>query len=92
MKEIYPDVTILRPTYMFNTNHVNPTIAGKFVMMMKMFNAMNFVVEGMNSEVQPVFSNDVALAILNCLKMEETIGQSYDLGGPHVYHYNDLYE
>lgn len=24
--------------------------------------------------------------------MEETIGQSYDLGGPHIYKYNDLYE
>jgi hypothetical protein len=41
---------------------------------MKMFNRMNFVVEGMNSKVQPVYANDVALAVLNCLKMEETIG------------------
>ncbi len=59
---------------MFNLLHLNPTIAAKWGMQMKMFNRMNFVIEGMNAQVQPVFSNDVALAVLNCLKMEETIG------------------
>lgn len=59
---------------------------------MKMFNRMNFLIDGMNAEVQPVFSNDVALAVLNCLKMEESIGQTYDLGGPHIYRYNEIYE
>jgi len=59
---------------------------------MKMFNRMNFVLEGANSTVQPVFANDVALAIINCIKSEETIGQSYDLGGPHSYTYEDIYE
>lgn len=53
---------------------------------------MNFVIKGMNAKVQPVMANDVALAIMNCLKMEETIGQSYDLGGPHSYTYEDIYE
>ena len=46
----------------------------------------------MDSKVQPVFVNDVALAMLNCLKMEETIGQTYELGGPHVYTYQEIYE
>ena len=59
-------------------------------MHMKMFNRMNWVVDGMNAKIQPVFVNDIALATLNCLKMEETIGQSYDLGGPHVYTYNEI--
>ena len=43
-------------------------------MQMKMLNRMNFVIEGMDAKVQPVFVNDIALAIFNCLKMEETIG------------------
>ena len=59
---------------------------------MKMFNRINFVIKGMNASVQPVFTNDVSLAILNCLKMEETQGQTYDLAGPHVYTYEDIYE
>ena len=84
VKQIYPDVTILRPTYIFNMLHSNVTIGGKWGMQMKMFNRMNWQVEGMNGLIQPVYVNDVALAIMNCLKMEETIGQSYDLGGPNV--------
>ena len=36
--------------------------------------------------------NDVSLAIINALKMEETKGQTYDLGGPHTYTYEDVYE
>ena len=92
VKQIYPDVTFLRPTYVFNLIHQNPTISAKWGMMMKMFNRMNFVVDGMDSKIQPVFVNDVALAIINCLKMEETIGQTYDLGGPHTYTYSEIYE
>lgn len=72
---------------MFNLMDQNPTIAGKWGMQMKMFNRMNWVIEGQNGKVQPVYSVDVALAAMNCLKMEETIGQSYDLGGPHTYTY-----
>ena len=32
IKEIYPDVTILRPTYCFNPLDPNPTMAGKWGM------------------------------------------------------------
>jgi len=67
-------------------------MAAKWGMQMKMFNRMNWIIEDMDARVQPVFANDVALAIINCIKMEETIGQSYDLGGPHDYSYNEIYE
>ena len=53
---------------------------------------MNFVIDGMNANIQPTFTNDVALAIYNCIKTESTMGQTYDLGGPHVYTYEDIYE
>ena len=92
VKAAFPDVTILRPTYMLNPYDSNPSIVGKWGMQMKMFNRMNFVIEGMNAKVQPVFVNDVALAAINALKMEETMGQTYDLGGPHTYRYEDLME
>lgn len=92
VKEIFPDVTILRPTYTVQTIDPNVTIAAKWGMQMKMFNRMNFVLEGANSTVQPVFANDVALAIINCIKTEATMGQTYDLGGPHTYTYEDIYE
>lgn len=41
---------------------------------MKMFNRMNWQIDGMNAKVAPVYTSDVALAAMNCLKMEETIG------------------
>ena len=28
----------------------------------------------------------------NCLKMEETMGQTYDLAGPHTYTFEDMQE
>lgn len=92
VKEAFPDVTILRPTYMFNDIDQIMCINQKWSMMMKQFNRMNFVIEGMNSKVQPVWSNDVALAVYNCIKTEDTMGKSYDLGGPHVYTYEEIYE
>ena len=92
VKAICPDVTIIRPTYMVQGINPNTTIAAKWGMHMKMFNRMMFQIEGMNANVQPIFSNDVALAIMNCLKMDETIGKSYDLGGPHIYSYDEIYE
>jgi NADH dehydrogenase (ubiquinone) 1 alpha subcomplex subunit 9 len=92
VKEIFPDVTILRPTCMFNLIHVNTTLAGKWSMQMKLFNRMNWIIEGMNGKVQPVFVNDVALAAINALKMEESIGQTYELGGPHTYTYEEIYQ
>lgn len=92
VKEIFPNVTILRPTLMMNNIHVNPTLAGKFTMQMKIFNRMNWLIEGMNGKCEPVFVNDVALAVINALKMEETAGQTYELGGPHSYTYEEIYE
>lgn len=44
VKAIFPDVTIIRPTYMFNHVEPNKTIAAKWGMQMKMFNRMNFVI------------------------------------------------
>ena len=60
--------------------------------MMRMFNRLNFVIDGADATIQPVFANDVALAAINALKMDETIGQSYDLGGPTEYTYNECFE
>ena len=39
-----------------------------------------------------IFVQDVAQALLNALKMPETIGQTYELGGPHVYTLLECYE
>lgn len=92
VREIYPDVTVLRPTTIFNTLDPNNSPQGKWGMMLKMFNRTVFRVEGANGLVQPVFFGDIALAVINALKAEESIGQAYELGGPHVYTWDEIYE
>ena len=92
VKKIYPDVTILRPTVMQQTFEQNETFTGKWSTMMKMWNRTMIAVDGANGLIQPVYTGDVATAALNCLRMDESIGQTYDLGGPHTYTYNEIYE
>lgn len=92
VKQIFPEVTVLRPTNIFNMLEPGNSHQGKWGMMMKMFNRTMFKVDGANALTQPVFGGDISLAVQNCLKMDETIGQTYELGGPHVYTYNELYE
>lgn len=92
VREIYPDVTVLRPTTMFNTLDPNYSPQGKWGYQMKMFNRTFFRIEGANGLVQPVHVPDVSLAVINCIKMDETIGQVYELGGPHVYTWDEIYE
>lgn len=59
---------------------------------MKGFNRSLYLIEGQNGKVQPVFVNDVVTAMHNALKMDESIGQTYDLGGPHTYTMYEMYE
>lgn len=60
--------------------------------MMKGFNRSLYVIEGQNAKIQPVWVNDVMQAMGNALKQDETIGQTYDLGGPHEYTVHEYYE
>jgi uncharacterized protein YbjT (DUF2867 family) len=92
VREIYPDVTVLRPTTMFNTFDPNNSPQGKWTYMLKAFNRTFFRIKGANGLVQPVHFTDVSLAAFNCIKMEETIGQAYDLGGRHIYTWDEIYE
>lgn len=41
---------------------------------------------------QPVLDYDVCLAVHNCVQMEETRGQIFELGGSHTYTYRELME
>lgn len=44
------------------------------------------------SKRQPVLDYDVCLAVHNAIQMDETRGQIYELGGPHVYTHKELFE
>lgn len=92
VREIYPDVTVFRPTTVFNIQDPNNSPQGKWAAMLKMFNRTVFRIEGANGLVQPVNSYDITLAVINALKMDDSAGQVYELGGPHVYNWDEIYE
>jgi hypothetical protein len=63
VKAIYPDVTIVRPTYIVNLLHQNPTIAAKWGMQVKMFNRMNWQIEGMDANDYKAGGHDLMALI-----------------------------
>lgn len=46
----------------------------------------------LESKRQPITDDDVAEAVMNAIKMKEADGQTFELGGPHVYTRLQLYE
>jgi nucleoside-diphosphate-sugar epimerase len=48
------------------------------------WNKFIIVYDDSTTKKQPIKENDVAKAVLNSLKLEESKGQTYELGGPHV--------
>jgi len=80
VKQICPDVTIIKPSYMIGYEdrfYNNVAMLGK---------AFPFVplVDGGTAKVQPVFVRDVADAIVQCLVDRSTMGKTYNLAGPQI--------
>ena len=74
------DVTILRPSVMFGEED-------HFLNLFARLQAWAPVLPlaGAHARFQPVWVHDVARALLTCLEEAYTVGQVYELAGPHVY-------
>lgn len=86
---IVPTATILRPTTVFGRDDyfvTNMTTQKEF------FYHYVVVTDDCMAKRQPIYVHDVALATLNALKLDETMGRTYELGGPHTYTYKECYE
>jgi hypothetical protein len=46
----------------------------------------------MNTRVQPIYIHNLLIYLITCLKKNETIGQTYDIGGPDILSYRQLLE
>lgn len=92
VRRILPWATILRPTRMYDTFHPKNTWAGRFALQVRFMTRKMYCTDPLATKVQPVYANDVALAIYHCLKNEETMGKTYDLGGPNVYEMKEILE
>lgn len=93
IREILPAATILRPSIVFGpeddffnrfaalASHPVSTIAPFLP-----------AIGGGVTKVQPVYAGDVAEAIANAVQSDETGGKIYELGGPSVYSFSELYD
>lgn len=79
------DLTILRPSVIFGAED-------KFLNLFADLQAIAPVMPlaGAGTRFQPVWVADVAQAVVACLLKPETIGQTYELGGPDVLSLGDL--
>lgn len=83
------DWTIFRPSVIHGPD-------GEFMQLMRQFVAgltmpvIPYFGSG-EARLQPVHVKDVAHCFVESLKREESIGQSYDLGGPRRYNWKELY-
>jgi len=82
----FRDATILRPSVMFGPedNFIN-----LFAQLATLCPALPLIGGG-RTRFQPVYVDDVAAAIENCLAMPGTKGQTYELGGPGIYTFKEI--
>ena len=93
IRKILPEATILRPSVVFGpeddffnrfaslASHPLSTIAPFLP-----------AIGGGATKVQPVYAGDVAEAIANVVKTETASGKTYELGGPSVYSFSEIYD
>mmetsp|Transcript_32165 Transcript_32165/g.55559 ORF Transcript_32165/g.55559 Transcript_32165/m.55559 type:complete len:360 (-) Transcript_32165:32-1111(-) len=84
----FPSATIFRPTTIFG--ELDNFIL-RLATMTQMFDCIPIIDHGKELR-QPVFYQDIGIAVLNALKLEESKGKIYELGGPHVYPYIEIVE
>lgn len=82
VKAAFPNVTILRPTHVFGIDDYFTSIVRRQATFF--FNRFVFVYDDCSTLKQPIRDHDVSRCVLNALKLDETKGKTYDLGGPHV--------
>lgn len=84
----FPGATILRPSVVFGPED---NFFNQFAQMASLAPALPLIGGG-HSKFQPVYVDDVAAAVEACLAHEETIGETYELGGPRTYSFREILE
>lgn len=85
VKQIFPQATIIRPSVIFGPED---QFLNRFA---KLAQRSLFLplIHG-HTKFQPVFVQDVALAIIQCLADGRAQGKAYELGGPNIYEFRQL--
>jgi len=87
VKQIFPEATILRPATLFGEGDRFFSSAAALGKLLPLFP----LVEGGTTKRSPVWVNDVASAVLNCLHDPDTAGNTFELQGPQAFTLEQLY-
>lgn len=87
--DAFPNATIFRPTTVYGMNDYFTRL---WLTERNFFYNFNIVTDDCTAKRQPILVHDVASAVLNALKLHETCGKTYELGGPHVYSRLEIYD
>lgn len=86
VRSIYPDATIIRPTPAFGNED---RFLNYIATMGEKLMALPVTRDG-QQKLAPIFSSDTARAVLSAVMYESTIGQTYEIAGPHTYTMEEL--
>ena len=86
VREHFPEATILRPSIVFGPED---DFFNRFAKMARMAPALPLIAG--KTRFQPVYVGDVADAVRNVLEPDtDTVGRTYELGGPKIYTFEAL--
>lgn len=90
VKSVFPNATIFRPcpVYGLNDNFAS-IIRGQINFF---WNKFVWVTNDCTAKKQPIREVDMAKCVLNALKLEESKGKTYEIGGPHALTMLEIYE
>jgi NADH dehydrogenase len=86
LRKHFAGATILRPSVVFGAED---SFLNRFAAMARLLPALPLIAGG-QTRFQPVYVGDVANAILAALQDAKTEGQTYELGGPGIYTFEEL--
>ncbi len=84
---LVPSATILRPSVVFGPED---NFLNRFAGMARFLPGLP-AIGGGKTKVQPVYAGDVADAIAAALDSAAASGKTFELGGPHIYSFKDIY-
>lgn len=84
----FPSVTFLRPSVVFGPGD---SFFNMFARLSVLAPALPLIGGG-HTKFQPVYVGDIADAVISCLQREDTAGNTYELGGPDVVTFRQIYE
>jgi NADH dehydrogenase len=86
VREAFPAATILRPSIVFGPED---DFFNRFAALARLSPVLPLIGGG-HTRFQPVYVCDVAEAVLRCMSEPETLGRTYELGGPNIYTFKEL--